>query len=294
MANRQHTDEASTPPQVESSREPRLSAQLATTSGVFVAWGMLVGIYALLYPFETVRQKLVGVNICLLLALTVWRLGRAVRQDKFDWTVPALGCALLLAIGVPTLGLAEDPPRRSGEDGVAGRVSETDLVRTPSLGLEFWQDGTRRPMSQVKHTDGYEFINVEMRREAFEVRFPKLGDGDTPIMIVAWFDASVFTPEPYQKVDGTAFCYGCGMATQAYGDATLTLSSDAHNAFGSSRPPRHLKKQDALYFSAISSPGSGRSPLSGQEFDIYTVFFFDRDVDGVFDVGEVEFVVLDF
>jgi hypothetical protein len=136
------------------------------------------------------------------------------------------------------------------------RAAATHYLRTPKLGLEVWQDGTRNPLLRADAG----VIRVPMTQAPFELRIPDVGEEDH-VKIASSFDKSIFA-----QVEGTAlrenitfFRPGTGMADTVYGSGQLWLSDEAHMYlnWGGRLMPRDQGGGVVLFHSVQGAGGDG-------------------------------------
>jgi hypothetical protein len=111
------------------------------------------------------------------------------------------------------------------ERSSAARAQRADFLRTPVLGLEVWQGGTRRPL--LRASAGA--IRVTMIQEPFEFRIPGVTAEDH-VKITANFDDAMFKyVETTTERDRIPFfAGGTGMADTNFGSGELFLCDDGH------------------------------------------------------------------
>lgn len=162
-----------------------------------------------------------------------------------------------------------------------------DLVRTPELGLEFWQRGQESPMFVVDSETAK--TKVVLKPEAFEIRCPRFKG---VAQICAWSDASIFDEISAGKKlgDVTYFSPGTGMADSPFGTSHLRLENRAHNGFDESRRRSISDQQDSIFLSRLAREGE---TLTGWP-TIYLVVFVDLDQNEEVGAHEFERLVLEF
>jgi hypothetical protein len=190
----------------------------------------------------------------------------------------------------------------------------TELVRTPRLGLEFWQNGVRNDMF-FNDNGNKEIVRVAMQSEPFELRFPKLEEDlcsppgcNVALQMTAGSDDSNFSvregtkigyidlekhPEDIKYLD-SPFLHGKSAAAYQFGSGKLYLITDAHMSFSGTQIASHSSSQDKIFFTTVQPPEGAPHPLAKQKDDIFLTVVFDRDADEVIEFGEYEYVVLDF
>jgi hypothetical protein len=121
------------------------------------------------------------------------------------------------------------------------RDVQTELFRTPRLGLEFWQEEDRNDMF-FNSKAGKEIVRVSMKSAPFEMRFPR-PDKNSGIEINAWVNDSIFNVREGTKIgfnlDPTKhpediedlkspFNLGKSAADYEFGSGTLDVARDIH------------------------------------------------------------------
>ncbi len=195
---------------------------------------------------------------------------------------------------------------------------QTELFRTPRLGLEFWQEGARNDMFFNNEGDK-EIVRVSMKSGPFEMRFPR-PDENGGILINGWVKDSIFNvregTEIGENVDlakdpkdiedlKSPFLMGKTAADYEFGSGNLYVTRDSHMYLGSTRIAPSPGGQAKAFFTTVwisiyGDKDSGvpisteKHPLAEQEDDIFLTVFTDKNDDDVIDRGEYEYIVLDF
>jgi hypothetical protein len=207
-------------------------------------------------------------------------------------------------------------------EGVLGvwrewRDAPTELSRTPRLGLEFWQEGNRNDMFFSSEA-GKEKVRVPLTPEPFEMRFPK-PDERNGLQVNGWVDDSNFTAQQGTRLDAimdsgpegpeaedvtSPFLYGQAMADYQYGSGQLFLRKYAYMYLAGTRVEPTSGGKAKAYFSTVEVAVYGKDwytptgykahSLTEQNEDIFLTVFTDMNENGVIDVGEYEYIVLDF
>ena len=127
-----------------------------------------------------------------------------------------------------------------------------DLVRTPKLGLEFWQQNQECPMFIVDWETSK--IKVVLKPGPFEIRCPRFKE---TVQICAWSDASIFDEIVAGKKleDVVYFSPGTGMADTQFGTPRLRVENQAHNNFDESRRRSISEQQDSIFVSSLAARG---------------------------------------
>ena len=211
------------------------------------------------------------------------------------WRRPALlGVAVLAALLLgwaifrAPLRTGKPKPSISGtSDTAALPAAVPDLMRSPNLGLEIWQDGKECPMFMIDWATSK--IRVVLRPGPFEIRCPTLKGS---LKICAWTDDSIFGEiAPGKKIEEVPYLSpGTGMADSAAGTARLQLENRAHNELDESRRRSISDRQDSVY---ISSLVQGETAVTGWP-TLYLVVFSDRDQNNEITGDEFDRIVLEF
>jgi hypothetical protein len=167
--------------------------------------------------------------------------------------------------------------------------SGEELMRTPELGLEFWQ---RDQKNQMYATQGEKRITrVFLKRAPFEIRCPHF-EGD--LQICAWSDASIFDAIVAGKKleDIPYFSPGTGRADTEFGSATLGLSNLSHHYFNPSRRRVISNQQDSIFFSSVMNVEDGKKLTDWPT--VYLVIFVNLNQSDEIDSHEYECLILDF
>jgi hypothetical protein len=190
----------------------------------------------------------------------------------------------------------------------------TALVRSPWLGLQIWQNGTRNDMSlgdRYASTD--RLVRVPMSNDPFEIRLPK-PPKDVGIQVCAWTDDSIFSLK--QGIDlssprarrGSAqfFALGTGMAETAFGTGRLMLNKGAHNYYIDNRVETS-DGQSIIYVSSVVPPRQypdmpkipmpsvrKKTPATELNTNIFLTVLVDGNSNYVIDNEEYQYVKLEF
>jgi TIR domain len=164
-----------------------------------------------------------------------------------------------------------------------------ELMRTPELGLEFWQRDQKNLMFAM---GGEKPINrVLLKRAPFEMRCPH---SESDIQICAWSDASIFDAiSAGKKISEIPyFVPGTGMADTDFGSPVLRLSNLSHNYFSESRRRVISNQQDSIFFSSMREVVNGATLTNWPT--VYLVVFVNLNQDDAVDFHEYECLILDF
>jgi len=193
----------------------------------------------------------------------------------------------------PSSGHTGGPTPRTSTPAANGGAS--GLLRTPRLGLEFWQNGAQDGM-EFGTRAGKDVVTATMRAAPFELRFPKQPK-DVAIQVCAWTDDSIFSVEDGAAVSTSPyFRPGTGVADYEYGSGTLFLNDEGHNHFVDTRIAAQSASEDKVYV-AQTWLQQKATPLTQRKGDVYLTVFIDKNKDGTFELtgpAEYEFVVLHF
>jgi hypothetical protein len=211
----------------------------------------------------------------------------------------ALGALAFLALGWSVyqfagLGknLASSPkplPAHAEDSAASENRAEPvpDLMRTPELGLEFWQRNKECPMFFIDWETSK--TKVLLKPEPFEIRCPHFKEA---VQICAWSDVSIFDEIAAGKKlnDVTYFSDGTGMADTQFGTPHLRVENRAHNNFDESRRRPISDQQDSIFISSLVREGETQTPWQ----TLYLVIFVDLDENGEVGANEFERIVLEF
>ncbi len=156
-----------------------------------------------------------------------------------------------------------------------------ELMRTPELGLEFWQRDQKNLMFA---TQGDKPITrVFLKRAPFEIRSPHF---EGAVQICAWSDASIFDAiAPY-------FSPGTGRADTEFGSASLGLNNLSHHHFSPERRRAVSSQQDSIFFSSLMNVEDGKKLTDWPT--VYLVVFVNLNQTDIIDSHEYECLILDF
>ncbi|MEO0983574.1 MAG: toll/interleukin-1 receptor domain-containing protein [Pseudomonadota bacterium] len=207
-----------------------------------------------------------------------------------------LGAGALVVAAVAGLGVVFGPQlaERFGlTEGAEDAPEERQLVRTPRLGLEFYQDGAPAPIEFIRDEDGpRDLIIATLERAPFEIRISDIHwDGpadDEPALKIAFSD----TPDIFDYVrfyqdeqDTRMFSFGSAMAVTAFGDGTLLSAHEtfdaaepyyAHNVISEGRFNASGPGYRGVYVSSLEHRFDGADFLAGAEA-VYLAFHLDMD-----------------
>ena len=112
------------------------------------------------------------------------------------------------------------PPWQSPSGPPRLGAPRADFLRTPVLGLEVWQGGTRRPL--LRATAGA--VRVSMTQEPFEFRIPGVSAEDR-IKITAHFEDAIFryVETTTERDHIPFFAGGTGRADTNFGSGTVPV-----------------------------------------------------------------------
>jgi len=187
--------------------------------------------------------------------------------------------------GGARLNTRESPKPIPGDANPAGE----ELMRTPGLGLEFWQRDQKNLMFV---TEGEKrIIRVLLKRAPFEIRSPHF---EGAIQICAWSDASIFDAIVAAKKleDIPYFSPGTGRADTEFGSAGLGLSNLSHHHFVPERRRVISNQQDSIFFSSIVNVDDGKKLNDWPT--VYLVVFVNLNQTNEIDSHEYECLILDF
>jgi hypothetical protein len=162
-------------------------------------------------------------------------------------------------------------------------------MRTPELGLEFWQRDQKNLMFA---TQGEKLITrVFLKRAPFEMRCPHF---EGPVQICAWSDASIFDAIAAGKKieDIPYFSAGTGRPDTEFGSATLGLNNLSHHYFDPERRRALSSQQDSIFFSSVMNVEDGKKLTDWPT--VYLVVFVNLKQTDEIDSHEYECLILDF
>ena len=168
------------------------------------------------------------------------------------------------------------------------------VLRSPWLGLEVWQNNTANDMFTVGESIERK-VRVSMTSAPFEIRWPKQ-DPSVAVEICAWTDDSIFSLQPGDNVENhPIFSQLRAMANTPFGTGVLGLRNDAYNHLIGTRIQTHSATQDKVFYSAVRYQGQ-TTPLQQrlQRDNIYLTVFMNKQVANVIDFDEYEYIVLEF
>jgi len=178
-------------------------------------------------------------------------------------------------------------PAPARPEGSAAAEPVPDLMRTPELGLEFWQRNKECPMFVTDWETSK--TKVLLKPEPFEIRCPRFKEA---VQICAWSDASIFDEiAAGKKLESVAyFSPGTGMADTQFGTPRLRVENQAHNNFDASRRRSISEQQDSIFISSLTREGKILTTWP----TTYLVVFVDLDGNEEIGAHEFERIVLEF
>jgi hypothetical protein len=162
-----------------------------------------------------------------------------------------------------------------------------ELMRTPELGLEFWQRDQKNLMFA---TQGEKPITrVFLKRAPFEIRCPHF---EGAVQICAWSDASIFDAIAAGKKleEIPYFTPGTGMADTDFGSPKLELDNRGHHYFAPLRRRVISNQQDSIFFSSVTKDSKTLTDWPR----VYLVVFVNLNQTDEIDSHEYECLILDF
>ena len=188
-------------------------------------------------------------------------------HDSHLFTLPAARSSVSQSIRRGS----EDTPTRIGPDTTG------DVVRTPQLGLEFWQDEQLAPMF-LQYGPRRKIVAVHLRPKPFHMRFPLLGPQMT-VQVCAWWDDSIFALEDKATThDLEFFGRGTGGADYEFGSGTLRITRQGHGYFIGNRIARSPGNKGDIFFASVFDGAlCMRRSLAQQEDDIFLTVYIDQD-----------------
>ncbi|TMP95753.1 MAG: toll/interleukin-1 receptor domain-containing protein [Verrucomicrobia bacterium] len=164
-----------------------------------------------------------------------------------------------------------------------------ELMRTPELGLEFWQRDQKSLMFATQAEKP--ITRVFLKRAPFEIRCPHF---EGAAQICAWSDASIFDAIVAAKriEDIPYFSPGTGRADTEFGSASLGLSNLSHHHFVPERRRAISSQQDSIFFSSLMNVEDGKKLTDWPT--VYLVVFVNLNQTDEIDSHEYECLILDF
>jgi hypothetical protein len=172
------------------------------------------------------------------------------------------------------------------------RSQPTELIVTPHLGLQVWQNDTQNKMFFDNRGD--DVVRIPMKSRPFTLRLPKRPHS-LGIHLTAWTDDSIFVVKEGNPERTPFFSPGTGMADTEYGSGSLGLTNKAHNYFAGDRIASASNIDDGAFVSTISegTPETKRTPLTHWHRDLFLVAWIDKNKNNLIDRGEYEYLRLD-
>ena len=163
----------------------------------------------------------------------------------------------------------------------------TDMMKTPVLGIEFWQENQSHPIFVSREASS--IFRVQLKPAPFEIHYPRR---NTDLQLCAGTDLSVYEIIAVGKKisDVPYFNPGTGMAEGEFGGGRLYLTNQAHHYITEWRSRPRDGGRDSLMIKSISTESE---PDAGWP-TVCLVFFFNLNGDDLVDANEFERVVLDF
>jgi hypothetical protein len=218
--------------------------------------------------------------------------GNQPKRKRMKPVLTLLGIVALLAAGFAFYKFAGGGARLNSHPSASeipqnASPAGAELMRTPQLGLEFWQRDQKNLMFA---TQGEKPINrVFLKRAPFEIRCPHF---ESDIQICAWSDASIFDAiAAGKKIEEIPyFTPGTGMADSDFGSPKLRLSNRSHHYLSESRRRAISNQQDSIFFSSVVEDGATLTTWP----TVYLVVFVNLNQDDAIDSNEYECLILDF
>jgi TIR domain len=218
--------------------------------------------------------------------------GEGSQQKLMKPVLTVLAIVALLAVGFVFYKFTGGKARlgsRESRNAISDNATPAgeELMRTPELGLEFWQRDQKNLMFATQ--DEKRITRVLLKPAPFEIRCPHF---DGAVQIAAWSDASIFDAIVAAKKleDIPYFTPGTGMADTEFGSATLELTNLGHHHFVPSRRRVISNQQDSIFFSSITKDGKKLTDWP----TVYLVIFVNLNQTDEIDSHEYECLLLDF
>lgn len=141
------------------------------------------------------------------------------------------------------------------------RAPATDFLRTPVLGIEVWQEGSRNPLLRASGA-----IRVPMRQAPFEIRIPDVANEDHVKIASSWTTDIFDFTLPAAYADVPWFMPGTGMADHGYGSGELWVQDEAHMYLNPGGRLMSFEGGGLVLFHSIGEPGSASLPRAGNVY----------------------------
>ena len=209
-------------------------------------------------------------------------------------TKPVVIALAILAAGFAFYKFAEGGARlgsRASPSAIPENASPAgeELMRTPELGLEFWQREQKNLMFATQEEKP--ITRVFLKRAPFEMRCPHF---EGAVQICAWSDASIFDAiDVGKKLEEIPyFSPGTGRADTQFGSATLGLNNLSHHEIVPERRRVISSQQESIFFSSVINVEDGKKLTDWPT--VYLVIFVNLNQTDEIDSHEYECLILDF
>lgn len=180
-------------------------------------------------------------------------------QDKFRTQV---------MLWLNKLNLQTPTPDNAATAKTANSV-RSDFLRSPWLGIEFWQGETRNALINA----GSDVIRVPMQSKPFEIRLPKV-PANGSVMICGSYDAAIFSQIAHEmpRDDVPFFQPGTGMADTSFGSGEFWIDPEAHMHLDwHGRLFPRAEGGDAVLFNLAYAVHDGEPPGLPKGKDVFVV-----------------------
>ncbi len=170
-----------------------------------------------------------------------------------------------------SLNLEPPPPTSSSITEATETVDSLGprYLRSPWLGIEFWQGDTRNALVGA----GSEVIRVLMQSKPFEIRLPKVPPNSS-VMICGSYDSAIFSQIAHEmpREDVRFFRGGTGMADTSFGSGELWIDPEAHMHLDwHGRLFPRPEGGDAVLFNSVYAVHDGEQPGMPKGKDVFVV-----------------------
>jgi hypothetical protein len=159
--------------------------------------------------------------------------------------------------------------KTQGRESLPADSISADFLRSPWLGIEFWQSETRNALINA----GSDVIRVPMQSKSFEIRLPKVPPNGS-VMICASYDSVVFSQIAHEMVreDVPFFRGGTGMADTSFGSGALWVDPEAHMHLDwHGRLFPRPEGGDAVLFNSVYAIHDGEQPGMPNGKEVFVV-----------------------
>jgi hypothetical protein len=207
--------------------------------------------------------------------------------------IAALLLTLVTACGGGGDASSDDTPTPPAENDIVSGSGTP--ARTPTLGIEIRQASRAvvAPAAGKDKANGRSVVELRMKAGGFQMRLPRQKEG-VAVQITAWTDRSIFDVTDGAPVKThPSFGDATGVADGEGGSGTLFLNAQGNNYLVGEQLFAHSDTTDEVTFFQTQD-GAKVTHLAEQHGDVYLAVFIDKNKNGIFDAGEVEYLVLHY